>query len=63
MDIYIGYDSREDLAYQVCSHSIKSKSNTANIRPLKLNDLKEKGYYTRGEDKLCLIYTSQSPRD
>ena len=52
MDIYIGYDSREDLAYQVCSHSIKSKSNTANVHPLKLNDLKEKGYYTRGEDKL-----------
>ena len=49
MDIYIGYDSREDLAYQVCSHSIKSKSSSANIHPLKLNDLREKGYYTRVE--------------
>ena len=35
MDIYIGYDSREDLAYQVCRHSIKSKSDSANIHPLK----------------------------
>ena len=52
MNIYIGYDSREDLAYQVCSHSIMSLSNSANIYPLKLNDLREKGYYKRGEDKL-----------
>ncbi len=52
MNIYIGYDSREDLAYQVCSHSIKSKSDFANIHPLKLNNLREMGYYTRGEDKL-----------
>ena len=52
MNIYIGYDSREDLAYQVCSHSIKSKSKSSHIYPLKLNDLKEKGLYTRDEDKL-----------
>ena len=37
---------------QVCSHSITSLSKSANIYPLKLNDLKEKGYYKRGEDKL-----------
>jgi len=52
VNIYIGYDSREDLAYQVCSHSITSLSKSAKIYPLKLNDLKEKGYYKRGEDKL-----------
>ena len=52
MNIYIGYDSREDLAYQVCSHSIKSKSDSANIHPLKINDLRKKGFYSRGEDKL-----------
>ena len=52
MNIYIGYDSREDLAYQVCSHSITSLSKTAKIYPLKLNDLKKEGYYKRGEDKL-----------
>ena len=52
MNIYIGYDSREDLAYQVCSHSITSLSKSAKIYPLKLNDLKKAGYYKRGEDKL-----------
>ena len=52
MNVYIGYDSREDLAYQVCSYSIKSKSNSVNIYPLKLNELKNKRLYTRDEDKL-----------
>ena len=52
MNIYIGYDSREDLAYQVCSYSIKSKSDSARIFPLKLNELREKGLYTRDKDKL-----------
>ena len=31
MNIYIGYDSREDLAYQVCGHSIRSKSKSSDI--------------------------------
>ena len=52
MDIYIGYDSREDLAYQVCNYSIKSNSTSAKINSLKLNELKERGLYTRDEDKL-----------
>ena len=52
VNVYIGYDSREDLAYQVCSHSIKSKSNSTSIFPLKLRELRKKGIYTRGEDKL-----------
>lgn len=52
MDIYIGYDSREDLAYQVTSYSIKSKSPGANIQPLKLKELRQKNLYTREEDKL-----------
>lgn len=52
MNIYIGYDTREDLAYQVSSYSIKSKSPDANVFPLKLNDLRKRGLYTREEDKL-----------
>ena len=52
MNIFIGYDSREDLAYQVCSYSIKSKSKLAKIFPLKLNELRSKGLYKRDEDKL-----------
>ena len=23
MKVYVGYDTREDIAYQVCEHSIK----------------------------------------
>ena len=52
MNVYIGYDSREDLAYQVSSFSIKSKSEDTKVVPLKLNELKSQGIYTRGEDKL-----------
>ena len=39
MNIYIGYDSREDLAYQVCNHSIKSRSKAANIFPFSSDDI------------------------
>lgn len=52
MNVYIGYDSREDLAYQVSSFSIKAKSPNTTVIPLKLNELKTQGLYTRGEDKL-----------
>ena len=53
--IYIGYDSREDIAYQVCKQSIldtTKRKNDIEIIPLKLNELKEQGHYWREEDKL-----------
>ena len=43
MNVYIGYDSREDLAYQVSSFSIKSKSADTQVIPLKINELKSQG--------------------
>lgn len=54
-DIYIGYDSRETLAFDVCVNSILS--NTADpteivIHPLRLPELKSKGVYYRPEDPL-----------
>ena len=52
MNVYIGYDSREDLAYQVSSYSIKSQSNKTIVAPLKLSELRSRGLYRRGEDKL-----------
>lgn len=52
MKIYIGYDRREDLAYQVSKHSILSKDSRAEVFPLKLNELREMGLYSRDEDKL-----------
>ncbi len=51
-NIYIGYDSREDLAYQVSKFSILNKSNNINVHPLKLAELKDKNLYWREEDKL-----------
>ena len=53
--IFIGYDSREDIAYQVAKHSIlKTASDPSKIEitPLKLSELREKKLYWRDEDKL-----------
>jgi lipopolysaccharide biosynthesis glycosyltransferase len=52
MNIFIGYDSREDLAYQVCAYSINKHQPLATIRPLKLNQLQNSGVYWRDPDQL-----------
>ena len=51
-NIYIGYDSREDLAYQVSKHSLISKSENIKVYPLKLTELRDQQLYWRDEDKL-----------
>ncbi len=51
-NVYIGYDTREDLAYQVSKFSILSKSDQINVAPLKLTELRERNLYWRDEDKL-----------
>ena len=51
-NVYIGYDSREDLAYQVSKFSIINKSENINVTPLKLKELRENNLYWRDEDKL-----------
>ena len=51
-NVYIGYDTREDIAYQVSKFSILSKSQNISVNPLKLNELKTKKIYWRAEDKL-----------
>lgn len=51
-NVYIGYDTREDIAYQVSKFSILNKSHNITVNPLKLNELKDKKYYWREEDKL-----------
>ncbi len=51
-NIYIGYDSREDLAYQVSKHSLISKSENIKVHPLKLSELRDQKLYWRDEDKL-----------
>ena len=53
--IFVGYDSREDIAYQVCRESIFARSKNEEkieVIPLKLKELKKGGNYWRPEDKL-----------
>ena len=51
-NVYIGYDTREDIAYQVSKYSIINKSNNILVHPLKLAELKDNKLYWREEDKL-----------
>ena len=53
MKVFVGYDTREDIAYQVCKHSILSKQPQADVRPLKQQELRDAGWYTRPVDKLA----------
>ena len=54
LKIYIGWDSREDIAYQVCRKSILEHASVpVQIIPLKQRDLKKAKYYTRKRDKLA----------
>ena len=53
MKIYVGWDSREDIAYQVCEHSITRRDPSAEVIALKQNDMRAQGIYTREKDKLA----------
>lgn len=52
-NIFIGWDSREDIAYQVCKHSILSRTDKSNfnVHPLKLNKLREQNIIWRENDQ------------
>ena len=53
MKVFVGYDPREDIAYQVCKNSILRHSPTAEVKPLKQTELRRQGWYSRSEDKLA----------
>jgi len=49
--VYVGYDTREDIAWQVCRHSLeRHKSRDLEVYPLKQSSLRELGLYTRPVD-------------
>lgn len=51
LKIFVGYDSREDIAWQVCRHSIlRHASAPVQIYPLKQVAVRELGLYTRPYD-------------
>ena len=52
--IYIGYDSKEDIAYRVCKRSLLNNvSKKIDIKSLKLYELIDKNFYTRSVDPLA----------
>jgi lipopolysaccharide biosynthesis glycosyltransferase len=49
--VFVGYDSREDIAWQVCRHSLlRHSDNNVNVIPLRQSALRELGLYTRPID-------------
>ena len=59
--VFVGWDSREDIAYRVCRHSLLRRASApVSVTPIKQNALREQGLYTRGVDPLAsteLTYT------
>lgn len=52
--IFIGWDSRQDIAYQVCVSSLRRHSSVAvDILPLRQDELRQKGLYRKPKDPLA----------
>jgi len=49
--VFIGWDSREDIAYEVAKYSIHKYNPNIEVIPLKQYQLREAGVYWREEDK------------
>jgi hypothetical protein len=50
--VFVGYDTREDIAYKVCEYSIYKNSATAEVVPLKQSNLRSRNLYWRDSDSL-----------
>ena len=53
MKVFVGWDSREDIAYQVCKHSIVRRQPAADVQPLKQHALREHNLYWREKDLMA----------
>lgn len=53
MKVFVGYDTREDIAYQVCKHSLEARNSDVEVRTLIQSKLRDQGWYTRPVDKLA----------
>ena len=52
--IYVGHDSREVIAYDVCRHSLLARSSVPlAVQPLVQDDLRRRGLYRRERDPLA----------
>lgn len=51
--VFVGWDSREDIAYQICKYSIEKRTKSPiEIIPLKQDELRAQGSYFRNVDHL-----------
>lgn len=51
--IFVGYDKKEDIAFEVCKHSILSRASIkVEVIPIKQNELRDWEIYTRPIDNL-----------
>jgi hypothetical protein len=49
--VFVGYDSREDIAWEVCRHSLLRHANDdLEVIPIRQDPLRELGLYTRPHD-------------
>lgn len=53
MKCFVGYDSREDIAYKVCKYSILKHSPSSTVYPVVMDALRADSIYTRGKDLLA----------
>jgi lipopolysaccharide biosynthesis glycosyltransferase len=53
MKVFIGYDSREDIAYHVCKHSILTKNSDVDVQALIQKNLRKAKIYNRPVDALA----------
>ena len=61
LNIYIGYDSKEDIAYRVCKYSIlKRSSKHIKVTSLKLYELVTNKMYFRDIDPLASTESTYS---
>ena len=51
--VFVGYDTREDIAFQVCEYSIKRFNSDIHVTPLVQDELAPKKIYWREVDKLA----------
>jgi hypothetical protein len=52
--IFVGYDSREVIAYDVCRHSLVTRAGVPiEVIPLRQDELRRRGLYTRAADPLA----------
>jgi len=52
--VFVGHDSRETIAYDVCAHSIRSRASVpVDVRPIVQEEMRQAGLYWRPVDPLA----------